>query len=137
MAASTWFHGSAWPPGNQGIMPSASWISAMRSTVATTSSASRIPGISGSCTGRLLGSGQRGGRLGGVHDEALADQRVEGVLDEAHGARRVGDVPRQEAMVGAGEDVLVVVDADRALDPPVRRVQGVGVVGAGDVEAGG
>ena len=21
MAASTWFHGSAWPPGNHGIMP--------------------------------------------------------------------------------------------------------------------
>src|SRR4051812_29875400 len=107
MAASTWFHGSECPPGNQGIMPSASCTSAMVLTVAATSSASRTPGISGSCTGRLLWSGQRGGGLGGVHDEALADQRVEGVLDEAHGAGRVGDVPRQEPMVGASQEVLV------------------------------
>src|SRR5947209_100916 len=117
-------------------MPSSSWISAMVSTVATTSSASRTPGISGSCTGGLLRWGQRSGGLGGVHDEALADHGVERVLDETDGARRVGDVPRQEAMVEPGQRVLIVVDADRALQPPVRRVQGVGVVGAGDVKAG-
>src|SRR3954470_18874903 len=108
----------------------------MVSTVAATSWASRIPGTSGSCTGRLLRSGQRGGGLGGVHHEALTDQRVEGVLDEANGAGRVSDVPRQEPMVGASQEVVFVVDADGALEPPVRRVQGVGVVGAGDVEAG-
>src|SRR4051812_29717271 len=131
MAASTWFHGSEWPPGNQGIMPSANWTSAMRSTVVATSSASRIPGISGSSTGRLLGSGRRGGGLGGVDDEALADDGVEGVLDEADGPRRVGDVPRQEPVIEPGQRMVVVVDAHGALQPPVRRVQGVGVVGSG------
>ena len=39
MAASTWFHGSAWPPGNHGIMPLGSCQSAMASTVAGTSAA--------------------------------------------------------------------------------------------------
>ena len=33
MAASTWFHGSAWPPGNHGTMPEGSCHSAMASTV--------------------------------------------------------------------------------------------------------
>ena len=37
MAASTWFHGSAWPPGNHGIMPSGSCHSAMASTVCCSS----------------------------------------------------------------------------------------------------
>ena len=34
MAASTWFHGSPWPPGNQGIIPSGSCTAAIESTVA-------------------------------------------------------------------------------------------------------
>jgi hypothetical protein len=34
MAASMWFQGSAWPPGNHGIIPSGSWTSAIDSTVA-------------------------------------------------------------------------------------------------------
>ena len=33
MAASVWFHGSAWPPGNQGIMPFFSWMDAIHSAV--------------------------------------------------------------------------------------------------------
>ena len=33
MAASTWFHGSAWPPGNHGIIPFGSCHSAMASIV--------------------------------------------------------------------------------------------------------
>src|SRR5438270_12018425 len=136
MAASTWFQGSEWPPWNQGIIPSASWTSAMASTVVATSGASRMPGTSGSCTSRLPDERRRGGRLGGVHDEALADQGIEGPLDEAHGAGGLGDVPRQEAVVEPGEKGLVVVDTHRALQPPVRRVQGVGVVGARELEAG-
>src|SRR5438046_7005824 len=115
MAASTWFQGSECPPGNHGIMPSGSCTSAMASTVATTSSASRTPGISGSSTGRLLRSGQRGGGLGGVHDEALADEGVEGSFDEAHGPGRVDDVPRQEAVIRAGQWMGVGVAAARAL----------------------
>ncbi len=46
MAASTWFHGSAWPPGNQGIIPEGSCHSAMPSTVACRSVADTRPGTS-------------------------------------------------------------------------------------------
>ena len=37
------------------------------------------------------------------------------------------DLPDQQPVVGPGQRVVVVGDADRALDPPVRRVQPVGV----------
>src|SRR5438270_6334376 len=117
-------------------MPSGSWTLAMVSTVAATSSASRMPPTSGSCTRRLLWSRQYCRRLGGVHDDALADDGIERPLDQPHGAGGVGDVPRQEAVVQPRQQGLVVIDADRALQPPVRRVQGVGVVGAGDLDAG-
>src|SRR5262245_5189864 len=107
MAASTWFHGSAWPPGNHWIMPLGSCRSAMASTVARTSVADRIPSTSGmlstsepprvvassSGMGDLsrvggLGIGlRRGGGapqgLGGVHDEALAQERVQELLGDA------------------------------------------------------
>ena len=46
--------------------------------------------------------------------------------------RVLHDLPDQELVVGLGERVLVVGDADRALDPPVRRVEAVGVVLAGE-----
>ena len=48
MAASTWFHGSAWPPGNQGIMPDGSCHSAMASTVSASCAALTTPATSGS-----------------------------------------------------------------------------------------
>src|SRR5437763_1353268 len=123
MAASTWFHGSEWPPGNQGIMPSGNWISAMASTVVATSAASRMPGTSGSCTGRLLRSGQRGGGLG-LHDLG-GDHAVEGAIGERQGqgvaaggcpGAVLGGLP---GLVHGGDDgqgveqlVLVAVEGD-------------------------
>src|SRR4051812_827839 len=138
MAASTWFHGSAWPPGNQGTMPLASWILAIVSTVLETSSASRTPGTSGSSMHPLLGwLGRRGVRvrLGCVENDALPEQGVQGLLEQADGLRPGADVPHQEAVVQLRGQGLVVVDPDRALDPPVRGVQRVGVVRTGDLEA--
>src|SRR5207247_9023374 len=87
--------------------------------------------------GRFVDRRPDGGRAGGVQDQALADERVEDALEAAHSRGRVGDVPDQEAVVETDERRPVVVHARRALQPPVRRVQGVGVVGPGHEEAGG
>jgi hypothetical protein len=69
-------------------------------------------------------------RFGGVDDVALADQGVEGLLGEAGGQRTLDDVPDQQLVVRLHGQRRVVVHADRALDPPVRGVQGVRVVAA-------
>ena len=50
--------------------------------------------------------------------------------------RLLHDVPDQQPVVRLHERVVVVADADRALDPPVRRVQAVGVVLAVELQAG-
>src|SRR2546423_1401945 len=102
MAASTWFHGSAWPPGNHGIMPSASCHPAMVSTVAATSSAPRMPVTSGSGTGETSlrrARDRHRGRLLEVQHQALADERVEQSLDTSYEPRRVRHVPHEEAVV--------------------------------------
>ena len=69
-----------------------------------------------------------GARLHGVHHQALPDQRVQRLLGEPGHGRPAHDVPDQHPVIRAGQPVLVVVHADRALEPPVRRVQPVRVV---------
>ena len=66
--------------------------------------------------------------LAEVEHHALADQRVEDLAGVLERLGLLHDLPDQEPVVRLGERVVVVVDADRALDPPVRRVQAVGVV---------
>src|SRR5687768_5851269 len=114
-----WFHGSAWPPGNHGIMPVGSCHSAMPSTVAWRSDAETRPGTSMGTASDLPY------RLLGVDHEALAEHRVEEALGPAgEGAHRLllGDVPEQDLQVGLHQRVVVVLGADRALEPPVGRV---------------
>ena len=53
MAASMWVHGSACPPGNQGIMPDGSCQSAMWAAVTRIWSAVIRPGRSGAGIGGL------------------------------------------------------------------------------------
>ena len=77
------------------------------------------------------------GLLDGVQHEALAEHRRQHPLGEAGRARLLDDVPLEEPPVAAHQRMVVVVDADRALQPPVRRVQGVGVVAAGEPQPGG
>ena len=77
-----------------------------------------------------------GGRLLQVEHKALAEQRVEGALEQADGAETAGDVPDQEAVVEADGGHVVAPDADQTAQPPVGDVQGVGVVGAGEAQAG-
>src|SRR6476646_7902357 len=110
IAASTWFHTSVWPPTVHGTAPSRSWTASMaRPDCATCSAVSSSGGIGGHR--RVL-------RLVEVDDQALPDQRVEDLLCPARGPRRLHDVPDQQQVVRLRERVVVLVDADRALDPP-------------------
>src|SRR6187200_3200249 len=118
MAASMWFQGSAWPPGNQGIMPEGSCHSAIASTVAVSWSALRTPGISGMAASRTGGDLRAG--LAGGDDEALAEHRVQDLLGPAGGPGRLLDVPHQDPVVRPDDRVIVVRGSDGALQPPVR-----------------
>src|SRR4051794_4490997 len=124
MAASTWFHTSVCPPTVHGIAPSGSWTASMARPESTSCSSVRS-------SGSIAGS-----RLVEVDDQALPDQRVERLLGPAGGPRRLHDVPDEHAVVRLRERVVVLLDTDGALDPPVRRVQTVRVVTAVVDEAG-
>ena len=67
-------------------------------------------------------------RLAKVQNEALADERRQHPVGQPGGARTLHDVPHQQAVVGGDQRVGVVVRADQAAQPPVGRVQAVGVV---------
>src|SRR4051812_9772898 len=109
MAASTWFQGSACPPGVQGTMPEGNCHSAMASTVARRSAAESTPGTSGivrsADTSGLRGGGADGvgcgrrRRLGGVDDEALAQHGVEDAFGPASELGGFLDVPHQQLQV--------------------------------------
>src|SRR4051812_43185420 len=115
MAASTWFQASTCPAGYpskaayQGMAPEGSCWPAMVSAVARTCARVRI------CRSAHIG------RLCQVDDHALPDQRVEHLLGQPGRERPLHDVPDQDLVIGLGEGVLTVVDADGALDPPVGR----------------
>src|SRR5258708_22465078 len=137
IAASTRFHGSVCAPGVQGMLPSASWIDAMASTVCATCAADITPGTSGSSSrgkAALSPSRHRGRDLLGVDHEALAEHRVERAFEGDGTARVVLDDPAEELVVLAHRRGLGVVESVRALQPPVGRVQRVRVVRAAQVE---
>src|SRR5436190_4142360 len=126
MAASTWFQMSVCSPVVHGMPPSGSCMRAIDAAVAATSSALRIPSTNGRC---WLMPGSRG--LSEVEHHAVADDRIQGLLGatgQGAPALRLHDVPDEDLVVRLHERVLVVVDTDRALQPPVRRVEAVGVV---------
>src|SRR5699024_6108536 len=141
MADSTWSHGSVCPPVNHGISPDDFWTEAIHRPVARTASASRTPGTLGTARARTCSSlrvrttrsGPRG--LAEVEHDRFAEHRVEQLLRGAGDPRPLHDVPLQELVIGLRQRVIVVLRADRALEPPVRRVQRVGAPGAGDLES--
>src|SRR5215470_15290853 len=160
MAHSTWFQASMWPSG-QPIAPDASCPAAMACPVARISCSLSTLATDGtvpatalaycpvstwdrfSGTGRSLRGRDRHGPgpdllwLACVHNDALADERVERPLGGPGQRRVLHDVPDQQPVVSAGQRVGVVVHADRALQPPVRRVQPVRPVMPADLETGG
>src|SRR5215471_3670680 len=121
MADSTWFHGSAWRRSSQGMQPSGSCTDAIAPAVCMAWTAVRMPGTSG----------------GTVDDQALAEDGVQGALRQPQDAGTADDVPHQQPVILPHRPRALVVGADQAAQPPVRRVQGVDVVGARDAEAGG
>src|SRR5690242_4107908 len=126
IAASTRFHGSVWPPGTHGMLPSGCWTDAIASTVCATSSPVMIPATSGSFTSAKaalppLGGGRR--HLLAVHDEALAEHGVERALGHPRPARVVLDEMAEEVVVALHRRRVGVVEPVRALQPPVGRVE--------------
>ncbi len=77
------------------------------------------------------------GRLLGVHDEALAEDGVERPVEGVEPRRLRRDLPHEEVVVLAHRPRVGVVHADRALEPPVRRVQRVRVVRSAEREPRG
>src|SRR5215469_14490628 len=71
---------------------------------------------------------------GTVDHEALAHQRVETALDQPDQPGPAHDVPDQEAVILTHWPGSVVVRADETAQPPVGRVQSVGVLGAGNLQ---
>src|SRR3954447_8107539 len=147
MAASTMSQASSCPPRNHGTDPSADCSAAMAATVCRTWSALSTPGTSGRSgsgtgesrrllVGRADGVPALAAGLGGVDDEALPQDRVQPPLGRPGQPRASGQVPDEQPVVGAGQRG-VAVDADRALEPPVGGVQGVGVVRAGGLQTDG
>src|ERR1022692_3604522 len=111
------------------MAPSRCCTAAIAAPVALTSSAVKMPATSGTQKdgrGRCELSGWR--MLVRVDDEALADQRIQGLISEPGNRRLAHDVPDQQPVIAARERVIIVVHADRALEPPVGRVQRVGMV---------
>src|SRR5262245_18415547 len=74
---------------------------------------------------RTAGAGRLGARFARVEHQALADERVQRTLGQLRGRRVLHDVPHEHPVVGARQRMAVVADPDRALEPPVRRVQAV------------
>src|SRR5258707_9178153 len=67
-----------------------------------------------------------------VDDKTLADQRVQGLISDPGDGWLAHDVPHKQPVEGAGQQMIVVVHADGALHPPVRRVQRMRVVTSRD-----
>src|SRR6476660_9822443 len=139
MAASTRFHGSVWPPGTHGMLPSGCCTAAIASTVCATCAPVRMPATSGvfsSPKAALPPFRARRWDLLAVHDQALAEHGVERALGDAGPTRVVLDEMTEELVVTLDRRRVGVVEAVRALQPPVRRVEGVRVVRAPQEAAG-
>src|SRR5437899_829165 len=124
MAASTMFQGSVCPPGVHGMLPSGSWMVAMASTVSSNSAALTIPSTWGSRCSRVI----RSSDLLRVEHQALAQHGVERPVEVRDPPRLTLDLVHEELVVLPHRPRAGVVEAERALQPPVRRVQRVRVV---------
>src|SRR4051794_1002442 len=107
------------------MAPLHSCAAAIVVAVAAMSSALSNPGSDGTSS-RGTGGSYGDGRLAGVDDEALAEHGVERLLRGAGQPRPLHDVPHQQPVVELRRDTFAT---ERAVEPPVGRVQRVGVVG--------
>src|SRR3954466_15129860 len=128
IAASTKFQGSVWPPGTHGMFPSGCCTHAIPSIVCAISSGVMMPGTSGSSL-RMRRD------LFSVQHDALAEHRVERALESCRPLRVALDAHAEELVVALHRDRVGVVETERALQPPVRRVERVRVMRSALVEA--
>src|SRR5688500_11381796 len=133
IAASTRFHGSVWWPGNHGRFPSGSCTAAIAAQVSATSARLKIPGTSGSSRcdiGWLLSRRcPLLERTLGVDDEALPQDGIERLAQRRQPTGTVRQLPYEEVVVALNRPGGVgALDARRAPQPPVRRMQRVGMV---------
>src|SRR5680860_1328973 len=115
------------------MLPSGSWIAAIAAQVSAISARDNTPGTSGSrsrgdivlLSGRwLLDPG-----LHRVDHQALAEHGVERAVEELRPRGSIGELPHEEVVVAAHRPRQVgALDAHRAAQPPVRRVEGMGMV---------
>src|SRR5262245_20934947 len=116
------------------MLPSRCWTDAIASTVCATCARVITFATSGSAAGNVslakaaLPPRRHGGRhLLAVDDEALAEHRVERAFGDGGPARVVLDEIAEEVVVALHRRGLGVVEAVRALQPPVRRMERVRV----------
>src|SRR5262249_36974785 len=133
IAASTRFHGSVLPPGTHGMFPVGICTEAIASMVWAMSARVTTPGTSGSsCSvkGFLppLRAGRR--RLLAVQDDTLSEHRVQCSFGNPRPPWVVLDQRTQELVVALHGHGFGVVEAVRALEPPVGRVERVRVMRA-------
>src|SRR4051812_48579240 len=103
----------------------------MASTVSSSSVAVMTPSMSVSTCSRVTSTD-----LLGVDDEALAEHGVERAVEGGGPAGLAHDLVGEEVVVLAHRPGARVVEPERALQPPVRRVQRVRVVRAAQPQPG-
>src|SRR5262245_53644999 len=121
------------------MLPFGSCTDAIAATVCAIWARVRTPSTSGrvsSCKAALLPSRHGRRHFLAVEDDALAEYRVERTFGDARPPRVVLDQHAEEVVIPADGCRFRVVDAVRALEPPVRRVERVRVVRAAQEEPG-
>ena len=131
IAASTRFHGSVWPPGVHGMLPSGSWIAAIASTVCAQLAGGDDAGDVGQARGRASEAAPSPCRRRG---SCRAPGSAPGRARASHAGCCV-DLPHEEVVVACAPATRRCCRAVRALQPPVRRVQRVRVVRAAQAAA--
>ena len=139
MVASVWFQGSPWPPRYHGTMPFGSWTEASHAAVTAISRCDkrswpgRETGLGGApvaccCSWPGRPRSEPGSWLACVHHDALAEHGVQQGLRPA-GERLPAVMSQTRSRWYARTSRLVLAfETDRAAQPPVRAVQGVGMV---------
>src|SRR5689334_13662937 len=115
------------------MLPSGSCTDAIASIVSETCARLISPSTSGSSwsvKAALPPLRHRGRDLLAVEDDALAEDRVQRAFGDPGPARVLLDQHAEEVVVAADGRSLGVLEAERALQPPVRRVERVRVVRA-------
>src|SRR3954453_18383067 len=121
------------------MLPSGSWTAAIAATVSSTCRGGMSPSTSGSsCSVKASFPPfrHRGSDLLAVEHDALPEHRVQRPLGGERPARVLLDQRTQEVVISANRCRVGVVEPERALQPPVRRMERVRVMRSAKKESG-